>query len=139
MNFHSQAARPEGPVVAVVDPQPAAAAVLAGLGDVGAQLVDHEPDAAGGDAGDPLAGLGVGGAVVVGAEQGADELCGLRSYADARSCGLDRQGLQPRISAAARRVAGEYGGAPTELAPAVLISSDRHPPASGRSPLRKRA
>ena len=47
-------------VVAVVDAQPAAAAVLARLGDVGAQLVDDEPDAAGGDAGDALAGLRVG-------------------------------------------------------------------------------
>jgi hypothetical protein len=60
-------------VVAVVDAQPAAAAVLARLGDVGAQLVDDEADAAGGDPRDPLAGLGVGRAVVVGAEQRVDE------------------------------------------------------------------
>jgi hypothetical protein len=38
-------------VVAVVDAQPAAAAVLARLGDVGAQLVDDQAHAAGGDAG----------------------------------------------------------------------------------------
>ena len=60
-------------VVAVVDAQPAAAAVLARLGDVGAQVVDDEPDAAGGDAGDALAGLRVGRVVVVGAEQRVDE------------------------------------------------------------------
>jgi hypothetical protein len=60
-------------VVAVVDPQPAAAAVLAGLCDVAAQLVDDEADAAGGDPGDPLPRLGVGGTGVVGAEQRADE------------------------------------------------------------------
>jgi hypothetical protein len=70
-------------VVAVVDAQPAAAAVLAGLRDVGAQLVDDEADAPGGDAGDLLPGLGVGGAVVVGAQQRVDELCEPRSYADA--------------------------------------------------------
>ena len=42
--------------VAVVDLQPAAAAVLAGLGDVGAQLVDDQPDPAHGEALDALAG-----------------------------------------------------------------------------------
>ncbi len=62
-----------GDMDVVVDPQPAAAAVLAGLGDVAAQLVDDEPDAAGGDAGDALPGLGVRRAVVIGTEQRADE------------------------------------------------------------------
>ena len=60
-------------VVAVVVAQASAGAVLAGLGDVGAQLVDHQADAAGGDPRDPLPGLGVGRAVVVGAEQRVDE------------------------------------------------------------------
>ena len=60
-------------VVAVVDPQPAAAAVLARLGHVGAQLVDDEADAAGGDPRDPLAGLRVRRVVVVGAQQRVDE------------------------------------------------------------------
>jgi hypothetical protein len=69
-------------VLAVVDAQAAAAAVLARLVDVGAQLLDHEPDAAGGDPRDPLPGLGVGGAVVVGAEQRVDELCRPLDYAD---------------------------------------------------------
>lgn len=54
--------------VAVVDPQPAAAAVLAGLGDVGAQVVYDEPDAAGRQTGDMLAGLRVRRLVVVGAQ-----------------------------------------------------------------------
>ena len=72
-DFHSHERGLGVAVVAVVDPQPAAAAVLARLRDVAAQLVDDEPDAAGGDAGDPLPGLGVGGAVVVGAEQRVDE------------------------------------------------------------------
>jgi hypothetical protein len=60
-------------VVAVVDPQPATGAVLAGLGDVGAQLVDDQSDAARGDPGDPLPALGVRRAVVVGPEQRVDE------------------------------------------------------------------
>ena len=60
-------------VIAVVVAQPAAAAVLARLGDVGAQLLDHEADAAGRDPGDPLAGLGVRRAVVIGAQQRVDE------------------------------------------------------------------
>jgi Phage integrase family len=57
--------------------------IIAGLREVGAQLVDDEADAPGGDAGDLLPGLGVGGAVVVGAQQRVDELCEPRSYADA--------------------------------------------------------
>jgi hypothetical protein len=69
-------------VIAVVDPQPAAAAVRAGLGDVGAQLVDHEPHAAGGDPRDPLPRLRVRRAVVVGTEEGVDELGRRRDYAD---------------------------------------------------------
>jgi hypothetical protein len=69
-------------VLAVVDSQPAAAAVLARLRDVGAQLVGDEADAAGGDPGDPLSGLRVRGAVVVGAEQRVDELCRPLAYAD---------------------------------------------------------
>src|SRR3954449_6795168 len=42
----------------------------AGLGHVGAQLADDQADPAGGDPGDPFAGLGVGGAVVVGTQEG---------------------------------------------------------------------
>ena len=68
-------------VVAVVVAQPAAGAVLARLGDVAAQLVDDQADAAGRQAGDALAGLGVGRLVVVGAEQRVDELCRWLSYA----------------------------------------------------------
>src|SRR3954470_21466438 len=60
-------------VVAVVDANAAAGAVLADLGDLGAQLVDHEASAPGGDAGDSLAGLRVGRVVVVGAQQRVDE------------------------------------------------------------------
>jgi hypothetical protein len=70
-------------VVAVVVAQPPAGAVLARLGDVGAQVGDHEPDAAGGDACDAFARLRVGRAVVVGAEQGVDELGRPRAYANA--------------------------------------------------------
>jgi hypothetical protein len=70
------------PVVAVVDAQAAAGPVLAGLGDVGAQLLDHQPHAAGGDAGEPLPGLRVRRTVVVGAEKGVDDLCRRLSYAD---------------------------------------------------------
>ena len=69
-------------VLAVVVAQPSAAAVLARLGDVAAQLLDDEPDAAGGDPGDPLPGLRVRGAVVVGAQQRVDELCRRGDYAD---------------------------------------------------------
>jgi hypothetical protein len=61
-------------VVAVVDAQPSAAAVFARLGDVGAQVLDDEPDAAGREAGDALAGLRVRRLVVIAAEQGVDEL-----------------------------------------------------------------
>jgi hypothetical protein len=43
-------------VVTVVVPEPPARAILARLGDVAAQLVDDEADAARGDPGDPLAG-----------------------------------------------------------------------------------
>jgi hypothetical protein len=82
-------------VVAVVDAQAAAGAVLARLGDVGAQLVDHQAYAAGGDAGDPLAGLRVGRVVVVGAQQRVDELCRPLDYAD-----------QPRSSPAVLSVSG---------------------------------
>jgi hypothetical protein len=56
-------------VLAVVDAQPAAAAVLTRLGDVGAQVLDDESDAASGDPRDPRAGLRVGRVVVVGAQQ----------------------------------------------------------------------
>ena len=63
-------------VVAVVVAQPSAGAVLARLGHVAAQLLDHQADAAGGDPRDALPGLGVRGAVVVGAEQGVDEEAG---------------------------------------------------------------
>jgi hypothetical protein len=69
-------------VLAVVDAHSAAAAVLARLGDVGSQLVDHEADATGGDPRDPLAGLGVRRAVVIGAQQRVDELCRPLDYAD---------------------------------------------------------
>lgn len=69
---------------AVVDAQPATAAVLAGLGDLGTQLLDQQPNAARGDARDPVAGLRVRGAVVVGAEQGVDGLCRWLSSADVR-------------------------------------------------------
>jgi hypothetical protein len=69
-------------LLAVVDPQASARAVLAGLGDVGAQLVDDEADPAGGDPRDPLPGLGVGGAIVVRAEQRVDELCRRAGYAE---------------------------------------------------------
>jgi hypothetical protein len=62
-------------VLAVVDAQPSPGAVLARLGDVGAQLVDDETDAGGRDPGDPLAGLRIRGAVVVGAQERVDELC----------------------------------------------------------------
>ena len=68
-------------VVAVVDAQPSAAAVLARLGDVGAQVLDDEPDAPCRESGDALAGLRVGRLVVVGAEQRVDELCRRLSYA----------------------------------------------------------
>jgi hypothetical protein len=43
------------------------------LGEVGAQLVDHQADPAGGDPRDALPGLCVGRAVVVGAEDGVDK------------------------------------------------------------------
>jgi pimeloyl-ACP methyl ester carboxylesterase len=69
-------------VLAVVEAQPAATAVFAGLRDVRAQFVDEEPHAAGGDAGDPLPGLGVRGLVVVGAQQRVHELGRARDYAD---------------------------------------------------------
>jgi hypothetical protein len=75
MNFQSQRGL-RVTVLAVVDAKPAAAAVLPGLRDVAAQLLDDEPHAAGGDPRDPLAGLGVGGAVVVGTEKGVDEEAG---------------------------------------------------------------
>jgi hypothetical protein len=68
-------------VLAVIDAQLAAAAVLAGFCHVGAQLVDDQPDAGRGEAGDPLPGLGVRRAVVVRAEQRVDELCRARDYA----------------------------------------------------------
>ena len=70
------------PVVAVVDAQPPTAAVLARLGDVAAQLADDQPDAAGRQADDALAGLRVGRLVVVGAQQRVDELCRRASYAE---------------------------------------------------------
>jgi hypothetical protein len=69
-------------VVAVVDAQPTAAAVLARLGDVGAQVADDQPHAAGRQAHDALAGLRVGRFVVVGAEQAEDELCRRAGYAE---------------------------------------------------------
>jgi hypothetical protein len=69
-------------VVAVVDAQPSAAAVLTRLGDVGAQVVDDQADAAGCQAGDALAGLRVGRLVVVGAEERVDKLCRLADYAE---------------------------------------------------------
>jgi hypothetical protein len=52
--------------VAVVDSELAAAAVLAGLGDVRVELIDDQADATDGQAGDPLAGLAEWRAVVVG-------------------------------------------------------------------------
>ena len=79
-------APPAGAVVPVVDAQPAAAAVLTRLGHVAAQLPDQEPHAAGGDPGDPLAGLGVGGTVVVGAEQRVDEEAGDVDVARVDAC-----------------------------------------------------
>jgi hypothetical protein len=85
-------------VVAVVVAQPAVAAVLARLRDVGAQLVDDEPDAPGGDPGDPLPGLGVRRGVVVGAEQRVDELCRQHGYAD-----LQQNRYIWRFSSAGRR------------------------------------
>jgi hypothetical protein len=81
-------------MVAIVDAQPAAGAVLAGLRHVRAQLVDDEPHAAGGDAGDPLPGLGVRGLVVVGAEQPVDELCRRGDYADM----VARSGREPSVA-----------------------------------------
>ena len=69
-------------MVAAVNAQPSAAAVLARLGDVGAQVADDQADAASCQAGDALAGLRVGRLVVVGAEQRVDELGRARDYAD---------------------------------------------------------
>jgi hypothetical protein len=68
-------------VVAVVDTEPAAVAVLARLGHVDAQVVDDQADADRSDPGDALAGLRVGRVVVVGAEDRVDELCRRLSYA----------------------------------------------------------
>jgi hypothetical protein len=45
--------------VGVVDPQPAAGAVLERFGHVGAKFVDHQPDPGGRELLDPLAGLHV--------------------------------------------------------------------------------
>jgi len=69
-------------LLAVVVAQPSAGALLARLGDVAAQLVEDEPNAAGGDPGDPLAGLRVRGPVVVGAQERVDELGRRRDYAE---------------------------------------------------------
>jgi len=58
------------------------AAILAGLGDVLAELLDHEPDPARGELSDPVAGLRVRALVVVGAQQAVHELCRPSGYAD---------------------------------------------------------
>src|SRR3954447_9474551 len=79
MNFHSRGDRRLR--VAVVVPGAAAGAVLAGLGHVAAQLLDHQADPVGGDPGHSLPGLGVGGAVVIGTQQRVDELCRPLRYA----------------------------------------------------------
>jgi hypothetical protein len=67
--------------VAVVDLQPAAAAVLAGLGHVAAQLVDDQADAADRQLLHALADLRVGRVVVIRAQEGVDELCRRVCYA----------------------------------------------------------
>jgi len=89
-------------VVAVVVAQASPGAVLAGLGDVGAQLVDRQADPAGGDPGDPLPGLGVRRAVVVGAEEGVDELCRARDYSDTVTGGRAEAGEQGVLGAPGR-------------------------------------
>ena len=53
-------AKQAGARAAVVDAQPATAAVLARLSDVGPQVAHNQPDAASRQAGDALANLGVG-------------------------------------------------------------------------------
>ena len=115
-------------VLAVVVAQAAAAAVLARLGDVGAQLVDHEADASGGDTRDPLARLRVGRALVVGSQQRVDELCRRLGYVD------------PGIRARGGREVGRatVGAAPVVFVakaglrrPAVRCSAVRRQPTAG--------
>jgi hypothetical protein len=78
--------------IAVADAQRAARAVLTGLGHVGAELLDHEPDPARGELRDPIPGLGEGAAVMVGTEQAIDQLCRGSDYADLACCSDEARG-----------------------------------------------
>ena len=125
-------------VVAVVVAQATAAAVLAGLGDVRAQLVDDEANAAGGDSHDPLPGLRVRRAVVVGTQQRVDERA-----CDVHVCRVhDGQVVEervPKIEVDAVRVVGQLA----QLCVAFALR-DRHgvggrlADAGGRLLLRRR-
>jgi hypothetical protein len=66
-------------MLGVVDAQPAAAAVLPGLGDVGGQLSDDEPDTAGGGPSDPLP------VCVQGERSGSAPSSAKTNYADGRT------------------------------------------------------